>query len=308
MKKGYTPAEIQADILNNYFNYIASTGYMDDARTSQLLTGVLLLDTIEFFADYIDKDYIEKIEKYLRKSRCCNCAIRLDKIITSQCKICPPSPEPTPEYVDLGLSVKWAKCNLGATTETEYGKYYAWGEIEEKAGWKEGGTKVPYNWLTYKYANGAANKLTKYCDNASYGDEGYTDDLTILEKSDDAAAVTYGSGWRMPTVDEMEELITLRNEWIEDYHLSGVNGILFTANNGNTLFLPAGGVRFETDLRSLGEGSSYWASSLAGNNYVNSAMCCTFNKNLSPITVDYPRMAGYLIRPVLDESTNTSQV
>ena len=96
MKKGYIPAEIQADILNNYFSYIASTGYMDDARTSQLLTGVLLLDTIEFFADYIDKDYIEKIEKYLRKSRCCNCAIRFDKIITSQCKICPPSPEPTP--------------------------------------------------------------------------------------------------------------------------------------------------------------------------------------------------------------------
>lgn len=88
MYKGKTPAEIQFDILGNYFEYLTSTGYLNDVRTSQLLVAVLLLDTIDFFADYIDDAYIEKIEKYLRKSKCCNCAIRWEDIATSKCTDC----------------------------------------------------------------------------------------------------------------------------------------------------------------------------------------------------------------------------
>lgn len=95
MYKGKTPAEIQHDILGTYFEYLTSTGYLNDTRTSQLLTAVLLLDTISFFADYIDSAYIEKVEKYLRKSKCCNCAIVWDSIAIIPCKECTDS-EQTP--------------------------------------------------------------------------------------------------------------------------------------------------------------------------------------------------------------------
>ena len=96
------------------------------------------------------------------------------------------------QAVDLGLpsGLKWASCNIGATTPEEYGYYYAWGETT---------TKADYSWETYKYANGAKNKLTKYCTDASYGDNGFADNKTTLDLEDDAAHVKWGGSWRMPT-------------------------------------------------------------------------------------------------------------
>lgn len=136
-------------------------------------------------------------------------------------------PEP-PEMIDLGLpsGILWGAHNLGAnpgnTPESYYGGYYAWGETE---------TKENYNWSTYKYANGASDKLTKYCptDKTNYWNgTGSPDGKTILEAEDDVATIT-NSAWRMPTKEDFEELITVTtNSWVTDYNgISGLNGIVF---------------------------------------------------------------------------------
>ena len=90
-------------------------------------------------------------------------------------------------YVDLGLSVKWATCNVGANNPEDYGDYFAWGETT---------TKDTYNLSTYKWCNGSYSTLTKYCNNSSYGNNGFTDNKTQLELSDDAARANWGGSWR----------------------------------------------------------------------------------------------------------------
>ncbi len=135
-------------------------------------------------------------------------------------------------WVDLGLPSgrKWAICNVGANSPTENGDSFAWGETT---------TKETYSWSTYRYCDGSENTLTKYCNNVSYGNHAFTDNLTTLQSSDDAATANWGSNWRMPTETEVNELInnsthvwTIKN---------GVNGRLFTGPNGNSIFLPADG-------------------------------------------------------------------
>ena len=154
--------------------------------------------------------------------------------------------------VDLGLSVKWASCNLGASTPEEYGDYYAWGEIE---------TKENFNWETYKYANGDCDKLTKYCHRKGYWyDLGDPDDKTILDPKDDVAHVKLGGDWRMPTNEEWTELRT-KCTWIWTTQ-NGVKGRLVTGPNGNSIFLPAAGFRLNTDLFGAGSYGYYWSSSL----------------------------------------------
>ena len=160
--------------------------------------------------------------------------------------------------MDLGLAsgTLWSTSLLGATNgdtaESWYGNYYAWGEVE---------TKSEYSWGTYKYANGSENKLTKYCNNAEYGNEGYTDDLTQLVPGDDAATVT-NSAWRMPTETELKELFALPDQWVTDYNgVSGLNGRVFTGTNGNTLFIPAAGYRFGSDILNASSNCYLWSSS-----------------------------------------------
>lgn len=164
-----------------------------------------------------------------------------------------PQPQPVPDgYVDLGLpsGLLWATCNLGANAPEEYGNYYAWGETT---------TKEVYNWSTYTYCNGSYNTLTKYCDNSSYGYNGFTDNLTTLQAVDDAATAALGNGARMPTADEWRELInTTTVEWTQ---MNGVGGRKFTAANGNTLFLPAAGYRWGSELDLAGSYGYYWSSS-----------------------------------------------
>ena len=152
-------------------------------------------------------------------------------------------------YVDLGLSVKWATCKVGATTREEYGDYFAWGEVEPKE---------YYDWSTYKYCDGTDKGLTKYCDNNSYGKDGFTDTKTVLDPEDDAATANWGGAWRMPTYDEFSEL---KNNctwtWTTQ---NGVNGYKVTGPNGNSIFLPAAGCMLGGALNSaLG---NYWSSSL----------------------------------------------
>ena len=156
-------------------------------------------------------------------------------------------------FVDLGLSsgTKWATCNVGANNPEGYGDYFAWGETTPKE---------TYNWSTYRYCNGDYNKLTKYCNNAEYGNDGFTDALTTLEASDDAATANWGSVWRMPTQTELNELKnSCTVTWVT---YNGVNGRLFTGPNGNSVFLPAAGYRGGSELYDAGSYGYYWSSSL----------------------------------------------
>ena len=171
-------------------------------------------------------------------------------------------------YVDLGLSVKWAKCNLGATNPEDFGDYFAWGELQPKS---------DYQWSTYLYGSDYG-QLTKYCDNASIGKDGYTDDLTVLEQSDDAAYAALGGQFRMPTQEEVYELCTIEYyhpgeytvTWCDgtdvQYNGTSVKGLMIVRNStGATLFLPITGSMSGTDWYYNGFGS-YWSSSLYWSN------------------------------------------
>ena len=187
------------------------------------------------------------------------------------------------EHVDLGLSVKWATCNLGAEQPWEYGDYYAWGEVN---------TKSSYTEDNYKY--GKESKMTKYCGSYSFGYQMFTDDLKILEKEDDAAYQNKGDAWRIPTVDEIRELMT-NCTWIYTM-VNGRNGYKVTSNKtgftDKSIFLPC-----ERTSNTVGY---YWSSeNQMGNNYADCASCLHFNNSTIEIIwkVQY-RYYGYSIRPV----------
>lgn len=161
------------------------------------------------------------------------------------------------EYVDLGLpsGLLWATCNIGADYPEDYGEYFAWGETQSK------GT---YSWNTYQHCNGSENTLTKYCSNANNGNNGFTDNLTILQPNDDAATTSWGSDWRMPTKEEWQELYDNTTcIWTTQ---NGVCGRLFTASNGNSLFVPAAGYHTGNRICHAGRNGYYWLNSLFSNN------------------------------------------
>lgn len=157
--------------------------------------------------------------------------------------------------VDLGLSVLWATHNVGAEKPEDYGDYFAWGETQPKEN---------YDWSTYKYCKGTNKTMTKYCNNSSYGNGGFTDTKTVLDPEDDAATANWGGSWRMPTDEEMTEL---RNNctwtWTTQ---NGVNGYKVVGKNGNSIFLPAAGWMLGTSLNLVGSCDFYWSSSLNTSN------------------------------------------
>ncbi|MBO5720165.1 MAG: hypothetical protein J6R61_01350 [Bacteroidales bacterium] len=198
------------------------------------------------------------------------------------------------EYVDLGLpsGLMWATCNVGATTPEGYGDYFAWGETEPKA---------TYDVSTYKYCNGTIDSFTKYCTESDLGfDFGTEDNKTMLELSDDAARVNWGGDWRMPTGDEMEELMDTNNctwEWTTQ---NGVNGYKVTSNkNGNSIFLPAAGERYNYDLNNAGSNGYYWSSSLVAS-YCQCANYILFDSG-SVGLYDSGRISGQSVRAVFGE-------
>jgi hypothetical protein len=187
------------------------------------------------------------------------------------------------EYVDLGLSVKWATCNIGATKPEAYGDYFAWGETESKDN---------YNWSTYKWGDASAEALTKY---NSYSNWGTVDNKTIIEFADDAARKNWGGDWRMPTGLEWDELREqcIWNNLIDD----GLKGYLVISKiNGNSIFLPIAGCMHNEYLFEAGKYGYYWSSSLttidpttAGAIYFNSS---------SILWMPISRADGLSVRPV----------
>lgn len=158
-------------------------------------------------------------------------------------------------YVDLGLpsGLKWATCNVGASSPEEYGSYFAWGETTPK---------TTYDWSTYKWCKGSRITMTKYCNNSNYGT---VDNKTVLDKEDDAASVNMGGSWRMPTKAEQDELLT-ECTWTWS-NLHGVKGYeVKSKKNNNSIFLPAAGYSGSSDLYSAGSRGYYWSSSLDSGN------------------------------------------
>ncbi len=155
------------------------------------------------------------------------------------------------EWVDLGLSVKWATCNVGANSPEKWGDFFAWGEVEPK---------TTYDWSIYKYGTDE-DQLTKYCTNSDSGKDGFVDNKTVLDPEDDAATVNWGGTWRMPTIAEQQELVdNCTWTWTTQ---NDVNGCKVTGPNGNSIFLPAAGFTFgNLMIPDAGTNGFYWSSSL----------------------------------------------
>ena len=178
------------------------------------------------------------------------------------------------EAIDLGLpsGTKWASCNVGANEPEGYGGYYAWGETEEKGF---------YNESTYKYKqNGSWVGLGSDISGTQY----------------DVARLKWGGNWRMPTKDEVRELIeNCKYEWTT---LNGVKGGKFTSKtNGNSIFLPAAGYRLDGALGDAGSWGYYW-SSTQDEYYSNGAYGLGSGSGASP-WVSFNREVGRSVRPVI---------
>ncbi|MBR3945706.1 MAG: hypothetical protein IKJ56_01235 [Bacteroidales bacterium] len=194
------------------------------------------------------------------------------------------------DFVDLGLpsGTLWATCNVGANRPEEYGDYFAWGEIT---------AKDTYDWSTYRYCNGSNTTLTKYCYDANYGYNGFTDNLTTLQPSDDAATANWGNGWRMPTSTEMQELIdNCTFEWITQ---NGVNGRKFTGTNGNSIFMPAAGYHNASGIMHAGSRGNYGSASLRLD-HADWNVVLTFGSTsqAADISGERSRRYGQPVRPV----------
>ena len=175
------------------------------------------------------------------------------------------------EYVDLGLSVKWATCNVGANAPEEYGDYYAWGETSTKE-------KYPTYGLSISESQS----------------QGIIDGNSNLMPQHDAARANWGGDWRMPTRTEMQELIdNCEWEWTAQ---NGVNGYKVTGPNGNSIFLPAAGYRFGSSLDYAGEYGSYWSSTPAYSDSYH-AYDLDFRSSEYSVHCDF-RGCGRSVRPV----------
>jgi len=166
-------------------------------------------------------------------------------VVTASCNKDNPSTPVGPEMVDLGLSVKWANCNLGATKPEEYGRYFAWGDV------------VGQTWNGTKWS----------------GDGFYTSPVHQLDANDnlkpecDAAHVLLGGNWRMPTRIECQELIeNCTGTWTSDYNGTGKCGMTFTSKKsgfeGKSIFIPAAGIGGENIILVQDLGCQCWSSTL----------------------------------------------
>ncbi len=197
-------------------------------------------------ADYYAKCVVSKSASFVRSQG--RSKLNADSGLTYVSSIVPL------EAIDMGLSVKWANKNIGASAPENYGDYYAWGETE---------TKENYSWSTYAFCNGSYTNLTKYCTMSQCGT---VDNKTELENEDDVAHVKLGGNWRIPTASEFDELVNQDNCTWEWTTMNEVNGYKITSKKaGYTdkwIFLPANGCLDGTNYYSVGEHGNYWTSSL----------------------------------------------
>ena len=192
-----------------------------------------------------------------------------------------------PVAVDLGLpsGTLWADRNIGASSPEGYGDYFAWGETHPKS---------VYNWSSYKYCRGTEDTITKYCDNSSFGT---VDNRKVLESSDDAATLNWGKNWRMPTHEEQKELGE-KCKWTWTTR-NGVKGYKVVGPNGNSIFLPAAGYRYESTTYGTGFCGGYWLNLFCESNPFYT-YCMLFNSTSQCSDAeDNSRCVGLSVRAVV---------
>ena len=211
----------------------------------------------------------------------------IDYLLTNEW---PASPVPAHEYVDLGLpsGTLWATTNVGATNPEDLGDYFAWGETVPN--------KENYSWTTtaWVYYEGSSLRFSKYNTSDQYGE---IDNKTELDPEDDAAYVNWGPEWRMPSADQVNELLTQCTwEWVE---VNGVNCRKITGSNGKSIFLPAAGQRSGANTSSVGTNGNYWSRDLYATTTVNpmNAFKLYFSKTMKQRTSG-SRNYGCSVRPV----------
>ena len=181
--------------------------------------------------------------------------------------------------IDLGLpsGTKWACCNVGASKPEEYGDYFAWGEIKPKS--------------SYTESNYFDSSYLKYS----------TSVRTELLPEDDAAYVNWGQKWRMPSKEQCEELINSSYTTIEKTTMNSINGRKITSKmNGNSIFLPAAGCRYDTSLSSAGSYGGYWSRTFYSG-YSNCAWDMSFYDSYSVDLGGSGREGGQSVRPVSNQ-------
>lgn len=168
------------------------------------------------------------------------------------------------DWVDLGLSVKWATSNIGASSPSDYGYFIAWGEIAPKS--------------TYNYRNSTTfNK--------------HQSDIAKTDK--DVAHIKWGGNWRMPTLAEIKELMEACTwDWVT---VGGHSGYKVTGLNGNSIFLPASGAKSDDKLFDQGSFGCYWSSTPKDS---EESYSINFDPNDYGWSSD-AKFGGVTIRPVL---------
>jgi len=221
-------------------------------------------------------------------------------------------PESRIPAVDLGLSVKWAPCNVGAEKPEDFGNFYAWGETKGMGEEDESNlrnyvatdscyVKNLYDWATYKFCNGTKSSLTKYCLDAA---DGTVDGKNALDMDDDAARANMGGRWRMPTSSELGELREKCTwTWTET---NGVKGYNVVGPNGNSIFLPAAGCRSNQSRGLVADkgpknvgGGDYWSSNIGSEKASSFAWRLIFGEKVVSFSYE-SRCEGATIRAVCE--------
>ncbi len=177
------------------------------------------------------------------------------------------------EWVNLGLSVKWATCNVGASSPSDYGNYCAWGETNTKSEYTQENSKT--------YGKSIGNIVG----NSQY----------------DVALANWGGTWRLPTAREIDELIE-KCEWTW-ITIKGHNGCKVTGPNGNSIFLPAAGLRYRKDIMGKDRVGYYWSSTPRDEHYTTYTCLLRFVVCNDYTCMSESREMGIVIRPVLGLET-----
>ena len=256
-----------------WYRKAAEQGFAD----AQYMLGLCYYDGLG-----VTQDYGEAV-KWFRKAadfglaKAKDALKQLENLLTEK-----PKPQPTTgtinghEYVDLGLSVKWATCNIGASSPTDYGNYYAWGETRTKSDYM------------------SRNSVTFYLSEAELKSRSIIDTDGNLTSAYDAARVNWGSTWRMPTFEEIKEL---KEKCIWTWTTQdGRNGYRVTGSNGKSIFLPAAGCRSYTSLCNAGSFGYYWSATCAAT--ITSEAYSLYFKSDCYDWSNYLRLCGRVVRPV----------
>lgn len=195
-----------------------------------------------------------------------------------------------PHIIDMGKAGKWACCNVGASKPEEAGDYFAWGETTPKS---------KYDWSNYKWGS-SENELTKYCTDSHFGKNGFADKKYTLDVADDAAHANWGGNWRMPTKKEFKVFVANTIHRLVNNGTS-MSGFIFTASNGNSIYIPIAGYRDGESLQAVDIRGYCWTKSFY-RDIPRRAYCLDFGSNDAGVYgdtyYDYQRKTGRSVRAI----------